>query len=43
MDDIQDILAFTTLALAIAFLVRKFLLKKRKPAKNCGSDGCGCH
>ncbi|AWI25025.1 FeoB-associated Cys-rich membrane protein [Flavobacterium pallidum] len=42
MSYIQEILAFSTLALALAFLVRKFFFKKKKSAKNCGSDSCGC-
>jgi len=42
---LQNILAFTTLALALAFIVRKFIWKpKKKSTKACGSgDGCGCH
>lgn len=45
MNDIfQNILVFITLAFAIAFLVRKFIWKpKKKTAKACGNDGCGCH
>lgn len=42
--DIQEIIAFTALAIAIAFLIRKFFFKKKKSDKNCGSDGdCGCN
>jgi plastocyanin domain-containing protein len=41
---IQNILVFTAIALAIAFLVKKFFLKKPKSKKVCGNeDGCGCH
>lgn len=42
---IQNILAFTVLAFALAFIVKKFIWKpKKKTAKACGSDdGCGCH
>ncbi|WP_431133285.1 FeoB-associated Cys-rich membrane protein [Psychroserpens mesophilus] len=42
---IQNILVFTTLAIAIAFLVRKFIWKPKKAStKACGGDdGCGCH
>jgi hypothetical protein len=42
--DIQEILAFTALGIAIAFLIKKFFYKKKKSNKNCGSgDDCGCH
>jgi len=41
---LQNILVFTSLALAIAFLVKKFFLKKPKVDKGCGTGGdCGCH
>ncbi len=41
---IQNILVFTTLAFAIAFLVRKFIWKPKKAStKACGNDGCGCN
>ncbi|SHN17863.1 FeoB-associated Cys-rich membrane protein [Flavobacterium xinjiangense] len=40
--DIQEIIAFIALAIALAFLIRKFFLKK-KSKKNCGDDDCGCH
>ncbi|QFZ54312.1 FeoB-associated Cys-rich membrane protein [Oceanihabitans sp. IOP_32] len=41
---IQNILAFTVLAFAIVFLVKKFVWKpKKKSVKACGGDGgCGC-
>jgi len=42
---IQNILAFTAVALAIWFLLYKFgvLPKKKKTStKACGNDGCGC-
>lgn len=42
--DIQEIIAFVALALAVAFLIRKFFFKKKKSGKNCGSDDdCGCN
>lgn len=42
--DIQEILAFGALGLAIAFLVKKFFFKKKKSGKNCGGDDdCACH
>ncbi|MFE3871385.1 FeoB-associated Cys-rich membrane protein [Flavobacterium sp. ZS1P70] len=40
--DIQEIIAFIALGIALAFLIRKFFLKK-KSKKNCGDDDCGCH
>jgi len=39
----QEIIAFITLALAVAFLLRKFFFKKKKNDKNCGSGDCGCN
>jgi hypothetical protein len=39
---IQNILVFTTVALAIGFLVKKFFWKK-KAKESCGTDDCGCH
>jgi glycopeptide antibiotics resistance protein len=41
--DIQEIIAFMALGIALAFLIKKFFLKKKKSAKNCGDDDCGCH
>jgi hypothetical protein len=38
---IQEIIAFGLLAVAVAFLAKKFFFKKKKD-KNCGND-CGCH
>jgi hypothetical protein len=38
---IQEILAFATLGLAVFFLFKKFLFKKKK-SKKCGDD-CACH
>ena len=41
---IQNILAFTTLGLAMLFLVFKFVWKPKKSnSKDCSSDNCGCH
>ncbi|WP_299120955.1 FeoB-associated Cys-rich membrane protein [uncultured Winogradskyella sp.] len=42
---IQNILVFTALALALLFLVRKFIWTSKKTAsKACGNDDdCGCH
>jgi hypothetical protein len=39
---VQEIIAFITLGIAIAFLIKKFFFKKKK-SKNCGTDDCGCH
>ncbi len=41
---IQNILVFSALALALFFLVRKFIWTPKKKTSNtdCG-DGCGCH
>ncbi|WP_318909036.1 FeoB-associated Cys-rich membrane protein [Bizionia paragorgiae] len=39
---IQNILAFTVLACALAFLIRKFFWKK-KTKKACRTNDCGCH
>ncbi|WP_396178569.1 FeoB-associated Cys-rich membrane protein [Flavobacterium sp.] len=38
----QEIIAFIILFAAVFFLARKFFWKKKK-AKNCGTDDCGCH
>jgi membrane protein implicated in regulation of membrane protease activity len=40
---IQEIIAFAALGIALAFLIKKFFLKKKKSDKNCGDDDCGCH
>ena len=40
---IQNILVFTALALALVFIVRKYIWKP-KTTKACGTDdNCGCH
>ena len=40
----QEIIAFTALGIALAFLIKKFFFKKKKTNKNCGGDSdCGCH
>jgi glycopeptide antibiotics resistance protein len=38
---LQEITAFIILGLALYFLVRKFIFKK-KSDKNCGGNDCGC-
>ena len=41
--DIQKILVYLSLAIAVGFLVKKFFWKKRpKKSKPCGDD-CACH
>ncbi|MDN3665083.1 FeoB-associated Cys-rich membrane protein [Algibacter miyuki] len=41
---IQNILVFTAMILAVAFLVKKYFIKKPNAKKACGGDdGCGCH
>ncbi len=39
----QEILAYTTLAIAVGFLVKKFFFKKKRKDSNCGTESCGCH
>ena len=42
--NIQEILVYISLGIAIGFLVTKFIWKpKSKSKKNCGDDDCGCH
>ncbi|RLJ63238.1 attachment p12 family protein [Lacinutrix venerupis] len=38
----QDIIVFTILAVALVFLFKKYIWKK-KAKKACGTDDCGCH
>jgi hypothetical protein len=40
--DIQEILAFLALGIALAFLIKKFFFKKKKSDKDCGNGDCGC-
>lgn len=41
---LQNILAFSTLIIAVAYLIFKFIWKpKKSSSKNCSSDDCGCH
>jgi glycopeptide antibiotics resistance protein len=42
---VQEVLVFITLGIAVAFLFKKFFIKKKKNKldKNCGSDDCGCN
>jgi hypothetical protein len=43
-DIIQNILVFSALALALLFLVKKFVWssKKKTDKAGCSDDGCGC-
>ena len=49
MDFIQNILVYCILAVAVGYLVKKFLLPKslfasdKGNTKGCGEDDCGCH
>ncbi|WP_238857751.1 hypothetical protein [Poritiphilus flavus] len=49
MEVVQTILVYLTLAAAVFYLAKKFLLPKRLFAskkgttKGCGEDNCGCH
>lgn len=49
MELLQQILVYITLALASAYIVKKFFLPKslfatkKVKTKACGQDDCGCH
>lgn len=46
MDYLQTILAYAALSLALVYLVRKFLLPRRKKKgrrPGCSEDDCNCH
>jgi len=40
--DIQEILVYIILAVAIVFLLRKFVFKPKNKKGKCDTD-CGCH
>ena len=41
---IQNILATSTLVIALAFMISKFIWKpSKKTKKNCSESSCGCH
>ncbi|WP_205728956.1 hypothetical protein [Flagellimonas onchidii] len=48
MDTFQQILIYITLAMAVGYLVWKFILPKslvrgkKQASKACGQDRCGC-
>jgi hypothetical protein len=39
---IQEIIAFTFLAISIGYLIKNYFWTK-KSDKSCGKDDCGCH
>ena len=49
MEVFQEILVFFTFALALGYMITKFIWKpaflkpKKKSAKSCGVTDCGCH
>ncbi|MBU2948061.1 hypothetical protein [Zobellia uliginosa] len=49
MSILQPILVYIVLAIAVGYLVKKFLLPKalfthkKGNTKACGQDSCGCH
>ncbi len=49
MSTVQDILVYITVAIAVGYLVKKFLLprslfaRKKNSSKGCGEGDCGCH
>lgn len=42
MNNLQEILVYLALGIAVVFLTKKYFWKK-KSKKNCGKDDCGCH
>lgn len=48
MELLQNILVYITVAVAVAYMAKKFLIPKsvfagKKKTKSCGNDDCGCH
>jgi flagellar biogenesis protein FliO len=41
--NLQEILVYIALIVAVTFLFKKFFFKKKKSNKNCGNDDCACH
>ncbi|ETN93987.1 hypothetical protein SAMN04487906_0204 [Zhouia amylolytica] len=41
--DLQVILVYITLAIALGYLLKKFFWPKKQAAKSCGKNDCGCH
>ena len=40
---IQNSIVFISLALSVAFLIKKYWFKKKSKKACGGDDGCGCH
>ncbi len=40
---IQELLVIITIIYAIYFLIRTYLLPKKKQNKGCGGNNCECH
>jgi predicted small secreted protein len=40
--DVQEVLLYVILGLAVVFLLRKFVFKPKNKKGNCDSD-CGCN
>ncbi len=52
MDTLQIVLVYLTLSIAVAYIIKKFLLpksvlamfgSKKTTTKGCGDNDCGCH
>ncbi|MFS4466477.1 hypothetical protein [Maribacter sp. 2210JD10-5] len=49
MDILQHILVYITLAIAVGYILWKFILpksllsSKKRNSKACGQEDCGCH
>ena len=43
MENIQEILVYITVLIAVGFLVKKYFFKNKKTTKSCGEDDCGGH
>ncbi|MBF00700.1 FeoB-associated Cys-rich membrane protein [Flavobacterium coralii] len=39
---LQEIITYALVAVAVAYLVKKYFFKKKKKG-NCANDDCGCH
>ncbi|MFS4455109.1 hypothetical protein [Maribacter sp. 2304DJ31-5] len=49
MDTLQHILVYITVAMAVGYMLKKFVLpksllsSKKRNTKACGQEDCGCH